>query len=94
MSSGNWDEALLAGHGGRCWWANHGKDFRPEIEGGYLWCAKGGGKGSVALDNMARAAPGEVVFSFAEGRIGAIGVVSERQRAAPAPGGWLLPVRF
>ena len=104
MKSGNADEEPLAGQRARCWWANHGKDFRPEIEGGYLWCAKGG-RGSVVLDNMARAAPGEVVFSFAEGRVGAVGVVSERQRAAPAPGarptsarrapgGWLLPVRF
>ncbi|HET9328897.1 MAG TPA: HNH endonuclease [Steroidobacteraceae bacterium] len=105
MRSGNRDEAPPAAQRARCWGANHGKDFRPEIEGGYLWCAKGGGRGSVVLDNMARAAPGEVVFSFAEGRVGAVGLVSERQRAAPAPGarpaparrapgGWLLPVRF
>ena len=106
MRSGNGDEARVAEQPVRAWWVNHGKDFLPEIEGGYLWCAKRGATG-VALDNMARAAPGEVVFSFAEGRIGAIGVVSERQRTAPAPGargapararrvsaGWLLPVRF
>src|SRR5262249_34272624 len=57
-----------------------------------------------ALEGAGGAARGDLVFSFAAQRIGAIGVVSERQRAAPAPGaatrtrraasGWLLPVRF
>jgi len=105
MKFGDGDEALLAEHRAHGWWANHGKHVREELEGGYLWCCRGGARGSVALDNMALAAPGDVVFSFAEGRIGAIGVVSERQRTAPAPGaraaparrapsGWLLPVRF
>ena len=104
------DAALPAGPPGppepRHWWANHRQAFRQEIEGGYLWCVKPEKKGAntLASDNMARAAPGDVVFSCADGRIGAIGVVTERARTAPAPAasgakaraaaGWLLPVRF
>ena len=92
----------------RYWWVNHGRNFRQEVDGSYLWSPRtnrNGGR-NVSYDNMTRAAPGNVVFSFADGRIGAVGVVIERARTAPAPlqsptagrrriePGWLLPVRF
>jgi hypothetical protein len=94
----------------RYWWANHRQCFRQELDGGYLWSAKAQPKGAgrPGPDNLVRALPGDVVFSFAEGRVGAIGVVADRvRRAPPQPGisagtsrggqaaaGWLLPVRF
>lgn len=94
----------------RYWWVNHRPSFRREVDGGYLWSPKKDprGTGSPALDSMTQALPGEVVFSHAEGMMGAVGVITERARAAPAPPdmprgssrrrpapvGWLLPVRF
>jgi len=90
------------------WWVNHGPASSREIEGGYLWSPKrnrNGGR-NAGYDNMPRAVPGDVVFSHADGRIGAVGLVLERVRTAPAPAaehtavpadaeeGWLLPVRF
>ena len=94
----------------RYWWVNHRQPFRREVDGGYLWSPmkKPKGAGHAGPDNMTEALPGEVVFSHAEGRIGAIGVITGRARTVPAqpglsrassrrrPGavGWLLPVRF
>jgi putative restriction endonuclease len=92
----------------RYWWVNHGRNFRQELDGNYLWSPKSNRNGgrNPSYDNMTRAAPGDVVFSYADGRIGAVGVVIERVRTAPPPvelrsgrqhrddPGWLLPVRF
>jgi HNH endonuclease len=88
------------------WWVNHRPGYRQQIEDGYLWSPKTnkGGARNVFYDNMTRALPGDVVYSCAEGSIGALGLVVERVRSAPAPEhaaerapaamGWLLPVRF
>lgn len=102
--------ALLASEAvSRHWWVNHQETFRQEIDGSYLWSPKANKTGArnVSYDNMTRAAPGEVVFSHASGQIGAVGVVIDHVRTAPAPAqsaeaatrartdaGWLLPIRF
>jgi putative restriction endonuclease len=93
----------------RHWWVNHKQTSRQEIEGSYLWSPKKNRNGArnVTYDNMTRAAPGDVVFSYVDGKIGAVGVVIDRIRTAPTPeefgkkagqwqtdAGWLLPVRF
>lgn len=93
----------------RHWWVNHKQTSRQEIEGSYLWSPKRNKNGAknASYDNMTRAVPGDVVFSYADGKIGAVGVVIERVRTAPTPAefghaaeqwqtdaGWLLPVRF
>jgi len=94
----------------RYWWVNHRPPFGREVDGGYLWSPKKHprGAGNPGPDNMTEALPGEVIFSCAEGKIGAIGVITERARTAPAQpspsrgssrrrppaAGWLLPVRF
>jgi putative restriction endonuclease len=92
----------------RYWWVNHGETFRREIDGGYLWSARRNSSGARAADDLlARPLPGDLVFSFADGRLGAVGLVIERARTAPPPAelagtgkrprartGWLLPVRF
>jgi putative restriction endonuclease len=93
---------------GRQWWVNHPRTQRQEIDGSYLWSARTNrrGAGQASGDNMLRAVPGDIVFSCADGGIGAVGVVIERARPAPAPAksragrrrrpesGWLLAVRF
>jgi putative restriction endonuclease len=93
----------------RHWWVNHKHTFRQEVEGSYLWSPKANKTGArnVSYDNLTRTIPGDVVFSYAEGKIGAVGVVIDRVRTAPTPtesgeaaapvqteAGWLLPVRF
>jgi putative restriction endonuclease len=92
----------------RYWWVNHKLASRQEIDGGYLWSPKKPRRGAnISHDNMTQAAPGDVVFSHAEGRIGAVGVVVDRVRTAVmlvepddkgnkgrSEAGWLLPVRF
>ncbi len=90
------------------WWVNH-KQPRPELEGEYLWSPKKNQNGAknVSYDNMIRVAPGDVVFSFADGAIRAVGVAMERAREALKPPefgsagdqwdadpGWQVSVRF
>ena len=92
------------------WWVNHSHTFRQEIAGSYLWFANRAPKSkarSEADKNTLKLLPGDIVFSFAQGEIGAIGVVlgAAREAAKPvefeplaehadAECGWLVPVRF
>jgi hypothetical protein len=92
------------------WWVNHSHTVRHEIEGSYLWFANEARKSKARSEsdkNIQRLLPGDIVFSFAAGAIGAIGVVlgSAREAAKPlefdslaqfadTPKGWLVPARF
>lgn len=90
------------------WWVNHAQTMRQEIAGGYLWSpvTEANGARSQFYDNMRRAAPGDVVLSYANGRIGRIGIVADFAISAPKPEefgsvgaywndvGWLLPVQW
>jgi hypothetical protein len=93
----------------RHWWVNHRHAPRREIEGGYLWSPARGKSAAndESCSNMLAAQAGDIVFSFADAVIGAVGVVLGRARETPeplatgAPGGkrriaagWQLPVRF
>ncbi|WP_244471700.1 HNH endonuclease signature motif containing protein [Methylobacterium sp. ARG-1] len=82
--------------------------MRQEVNGGYLWSpvAEANGAKSRFYDNMRRAAPGDVVLSYAEGRVGKVGIVADFAISAPKPEefgkigsywsatGWLLPVQW
>ena len=82
--------------------------MRQEVEGGYLWSpvAEANGARSRFYDNMRRAAPGDVVLSYADGRVGRVGIVADFSISAPKPEefgtigtywsatGWLLPVQW
>lgn len=88
------------------WWVNHKQTFRQEIEGEYLWSPKRSRSGArnEFYNNMRRAAPGDLVLSFANGLIRHVGRVTEFAFTAPKPEefgqvgaywhdeGWLLPV--
>src|SRR3982074_956535 len=92
------------------WWVNHSHTVRHEIEGSYLWFANKARRSKARSEsdkNIQRLLPGDVVYSFADGAIGAIGVAlgSAREAAKPVEfaslaqyadmqTGWLVPVRF
>lgn len=94
----------------RFWWVNHSHTSRWEIPGDYLWFAKASRSGRArgeSYQNILRLLPGDVVVSFADAAIGAVGVVLGTAREAPRPPefealaqhaaagtGWLTPVRF
>jgi len=90
------------------WWVNHKKTFRQETEGNYLWSPKlnADKRANPTYSNMTRAVPGDIVFSYADSMIKAVGVVTGPATTAQKPGefaavgemwdneGWRLPVAF
>ena len=92
----------------RYWWVNQNQTYRHEVRGGYLWSPKR--KTNLAAnpfyDFMREVAPGDVVFSFADTLIRAIGIAASHAYEAPKPLefgqagaywdkiGWRLDMRF
>lgn len=90
------------------WWVNHKQTRDHEVQGGYLWSPmrNADGRRNQTYENMRLVRPGDVVFSYAFGRIGAIGQVTEAASASPKPiefgnvggywsdEGWLVSVYF
>src|SRR5438094_2847267 len=92
----------------RYWWVNQNQTYRHEVAGGYLWSPKrkaDGGRNPF-YDFMREVAPGDVVFSFADTLIRAIGIAASHAYEAPKPLefgqagaywdkiGWRVDVRF
>jgi hypothetical protein len=71
----------------RYWWVNQNRTFRQEIEGGYLWSPKRNQNGhrNPFYEFMREIAPGDIVFSFCDTRIAALGIVSGYCRESPKP---------
>ena len=71
----------------RYWWVNQNQTFRQEIEGGYLWSPKRNKNGhrNPFYEFMREVAPGDLVFSFCDTRIAALGIVSGYCRESPKP---------
>ncbi|MDM7936795.1 MAG: HNH endonuclease signature motif containing protein [Cyanobium sp. CZS 48M] len=67
------------------WWVNHKQTYRKETDGGYIWSPKANANGArnVTYDNLSRCQRGDVVFSYANGRISQLGLVIE-EHADPA----------
>jgi len=92
----------------RYWWVNQNQTFRQEIGGGYLWSPKRKADGAYNrfYDFMREVAPGDLVFSFRDTLIQAIGVATDYCFEAPKPAdfgnagkqwdriGWKVPVRW
>ena len=90
------------------WWVNQNQTYTHEVGGGYLWSPKvnANGRRNRFYEAMTEAAPGDVVFSFCDTYIKAIGVVIGTCQSVPKPTefgtageywaneGWYLPVRF
>ncbi len=71
----------------RYWWVNQNQTYRHEVLGGYLWSPKrkANGNQNPFYDFMREVAPGDVVFSFADTLIKAIGIVRSHGYEAPKP---------
>jgi putative restriction endonuclease len=69
------------------WWVNHKQTYRQETDGGYIWSPKANANGArnVSYDNLTRCQRGDVVFSYANGRISQIGLVETAAVTAPKP---------
>src|SRR6266850_5756723 len=69
------------------WWVNHRQTPRQETEGGYLWTAgtSKSATGNASFENLIAVQPGDVIFSFGDGVVGAVGVALGRAREAPDP---------
>lgn len=91
----------------RFWWVNQNQTHRFEVRGGYLWSPKTakGGRRNHFYDTMAELHAGDVVFSYFDTKIQAVGVVQSRAVTAPKPDfgaagktwdsvGWLVDVEF
>ena len=92
----------------RYWWVSQNKTFSHEVGGGYLWSpiTNNRGKRVAAYDFMTEVQPDDIVFSFANTYIQAIGVVYGEAIEAEKPPvfgragdnwaqvGWKVPVDF
>ncbi len=71
----------------RFWWVNQKQTFRQEFSGGYMWSPKRNrnGRRNRAYESMRIVSPGDVVFSYAEGHIKAIGIINRPAYSFPKP---------
>jgi putative restriction endonuclease len=91
----------------RYWWVNQNQTYRAEIRGSFMWSPKQNANGArnQFYENMREVVPGDVVFSFSDTRIKAIGVVTGASQTGPKPDfgaagsnwsreGWFVPVDY
>jgi HNH endonuclease len=91
----------------RYWWVNQNQTYKNEVPGGFLWSPKtrADGARNQFYENMHEVSVGDVIFSFCDARIKAIGVAVGRAETSPKPDfgvagaswaheGWLVPVEF
>ncbi|MEJ2137044.1 MAG: hypothetical protein P8X86_17595 [Desulfofustis sp.] len=59
------------------WWVNQNQTHEQEIEGGFMWSPKKkrNGGNNEFYNNMARVAPGDIVFSFFGSEIPYLGII-------------------
>jgi putative restriction endonuclease len=71
----------------RYWWVNQNQTFRHEVEGGYIWSPKKNKNGHINpfYEFMKEVSPGDIIFSFADTKIPAIGVARSHAYGAPKP---------
>ncbi|HEY6358470.1 MAG TPA: HNH endonuclease [Vicinamibacterales bacterium] len=91
----------------RYWWVNQNQTFREEVQGNFMWSPKTNANGARNrfYDNMRRVASGDIVFSFCDTRIKAVGAVTGTAQTSPKPDfgsaglnwskeGWFVPVYY
>ncbi len=89
----------------RYWWVNQNQTYRYEVRGGFLWSPKtaAAGRRNYFYETMTQVEPGDVVFSYYETLVQAVGIAQSRAITAPKPDGfvsswdsigWLVEVDF
>lgn len=90
------------------WWVNHKQTREHEVGSGYIWSPYRNANGAFnqTYENMRHVRVGDIVFSYADGRIGAVGRVTVEASPSPKPvefgnvgdywanEGWLVEVDF
>ena len=90
------------------WWVNQNQTFVHEVRGGYMWSPKTNANGgrNPFYESMRLVQPGDVIFSFCDTFIKAIGVAVSTAESAPKPTefgrtgaywadeGWFVEVEF
>lgn len=90
------------------WWVNQNQTYRHEFSGGYLWSPKRKTNGDLNpfYESMRQVSPGDLILSFVDTRIAAIGVALSHCREFPKPtefgsagkkwagSGWKVDVKF
>lgn len=71
----------------RYWWVNQNQTFRQELAGGYLWSPKRNANGgrNPFYESMREVSPGDLVFSFVDTRIIALGIAKSYCWECPKP---------
>jgi len=91
----------------RYFWVNQNQTFKAEIRGNFMWSPKVNANGArnPFYDSMRLVEPRDIVFSFCDARIKAIGIATGKAQTAPKPDfglaglnwsneGWFVPVFF
>jgi hypothetical protein len=71
----------------RYWWVNQNQTYRHEVQGGYLWSPKRNANGArnPYYESMREVAPGDLVFSYMDTRILAVGIAQSYCWESPKP---------
>jgi len=71
----------------RYWWVNQNQTYRHEISGGYLWSPKRNANKArnPFYESMREVAPGDIIFSFRDTRIAALGIARSYCYESPKP---------
>src|SRR5882762_11133413 len=69
------------------WWVNQNQTYRHEVQGGYLWSPKRNANGArnPFYESMREVSPGDLIFSFADTRIVALGIAKSYCWESPKP---------
>jgi putative restriction endonuclease len=71
----------------RYWWVNQNQTYKQELGGGYLWSPKRNANGArnPFYEAMREVAPGDLIFSYVDTRIVAIGIAESYCYESPKP---------
>lgn len=91
----------------RYWWVNQNQTYKSEVPGGFLWSPqlRVDGTKNVFYENMKKVAVGDIIFSYCDTKIKAVGLAVGLAQSSPKPHvgnvgeywskeGWLVPVEF
>lgn len=92
----------------RYWWVNQGQTFREETTGGFMWSPKRNidGRPNHSYDLMQDVRPGDIVLSYWDTAIRAVGIAAGIAHTSPRPEfkavapeswdttGWFVPVEY